>query len=470
MDHLEVDLLVIGFGKGGKTLAAEIGLRGSRVAMVEQSAAMYGGACINVACVPTKALVHDAGIRPPGEDPSAWYARAIERKDTLTSTMRAANYRMLDRHDTVTVVTGRARFAGPHAVEVTAGPDRLRISAEAIVINTGSVPIIPDIPGAADSPRAFTSTSMIDRRDLPDRLAIIGGGYIGLEFASMYAGFGSDVTLLHSGPAILRHEDEDVAEAVRSVLTDAGVRIITDARATAIDDGDAATTVAYTTAGTAERLEADAILFAVGRRPETDDLGLEHAGIELTERGAVRVDEHLRTTASGIYAVGDVNGGPQFTHISLDDYRIVLDQLVGDGRRSTHDRVGVPRTLFISPPLSTVGVTERDARAAKADVLVAAKAVADIATMPRPKIARNPRGLIKVVVDGATDQILGASLFCIDSQEVINLVALAMRSGVPTSDLRDGIWMHPSTTEGLNEVLTTLPPRRQPARTRAARR
>lgn len=458
MDRITVDLLVIGFGKGGKTLAGALGRRGWRVVLVEQSPKMYGGTCINIACVPTKALIHDADTRPPLEDAPDWYARAVDRKDALTAAMRTKNFEMLDRVDTVTVVTGRARFIGPHEVRVTAGGDELEIVAETIVINTGSLPIVPDIRGAKESQRVFTSTTLIDEHDLPRRLAIVGGGYIGLEFANMYAEFGSAVTLLEAGDAVLAREDDDVAETVRSVLEKAGVRIITNARATAISDGASLTTVEVVVGGSPRTIEADAVLFAVGRRADTAGLGLERAGVELTERGHVRVDDHLRTAAGHIYAVGDVNGGPQFTYISLDDYRVVLDQLVGEGRRSTRDRVAVPHTLFVTPPLSTVGITEREARASGRDLLIARKGVADVATMPRPKIVGDPRGLIKVVIDAASDRILGASLFCIDSQELVNLVALAMRAGVTASNLRDGIWMHPSTTEGLNEILAAAAP------------
>ncbi|HJP72246.1 MAG TPA: FAD-dependent oxidoreductase, partial [Candidatus Limnocylindria bacterium] len=327
MDSITADLLVIGFGKGGKTLAATMGRRGSRVVMVEQSPDMYGGTCINVACVPTKALIHDAARRPAGSEPEAWYGRSVDRKDAITGAMRSANFSMLDTLDTVTVVTGRASFVGPRAVSVIAGSDELRIDADTIVINTGSLPRTPSIPGAHESHRVHTSTSMLERRSLPRRLAIVGGGYIGLEFASMYRGFGSEVTILESGPAILRREDDDVAEAVRQVLDDSGIRIVTGASATGISEAADEVTVSYSRGGTEESLTADAILLAVGRAPDTHGLALDAAGVELDARGAVVVDEYLRTTAEGVFAVGDVNGGPQFTYISLDDYRIVLDRL-----------------------------------------------------------------------------------------------------------------------------------------------
>lgn len=465
-DPLHVDLLVIGWGKGGKTLAGTVGRSGKRVAMVEQSSDMYGGTCINIGCVPTKTLLHDAdeaSVR--GGDPQAGYAAAIERKNKLTAAMRAKNFSMLDTVDTVTTITGRARFTGPKQVQVTGGDDRLTITADTVVINTGAVPVLPKIPGI-DGPRVLTSTDLIARTDLPRRLAVIGGGAIGLELASMYSEFGSEVTVLEGLPAILGREDDDVAAAVRDILTGGGITILEGASVTEIVDRADAATVRYSggrdSAGRdgadEATVDADAVLVVVGRRPNTDDLGLAAAGVELTDRGAIRVDEHLRTSADGVYAVGDVNGGPQFTYVSLDDNRIVADQLAGQGKRSTADRIAVPATTFITPPLARVGMTEREAVDAGLDVLVGMKKVADVAAMPRPKAVAEPRGLIKLVVDAGTDLLLGAAWLSVDSQEVINLLALAIRSGTTASTLRDSIWTHPSTTEGLNEVLGALMP------------
>ncbi|WP_051266601.1 dihydrolipoyl dehydrogenase family protein [Nakamurella lactea] len=460
LESLHVDLLVIGWGKGGKTLAGTVGRSGKRVAMVEQSADMYGGTCINIGCVPTKTLLHDAdqaSVR--GGDRRAGYAAAIDRKNRLTAAMRAKNFAMLDTVDTVTTITGRATFTGPKQVEVTGGDDRLTITADTVVINTGALPVLPKIPGI-DGRRVLTSTDLIAGTELPGRLAVIGGGSIGLELANMYREFGSEVTVLEGAPAILGREDDDVAAAVREILTDTGITLLEGASVTEIVDGADAATVRYTVGERPGSVAADAVLVVVGRRPNTDGLGLAAAGVQLTERGAVRVDEHLRTTADGVFAVGDVNGGPQFTYVSLDDNRIVLDQLAGQGVRSTADRVAVPATTFITPPLARVGMTEREAVDAGHEVLVGKKKVAEVAAMPRPKAVAEPRGLLKLVVDADTDQLLGAAWLSVDGQEVINLLALAIRTGVTASTLRDSIWTHPSTTEGLNEVLGTLVPTR----------
>ena len=452
MERIETDVLVIGWGKAGKSLARALGSSGRSVVMVEQSDQMYGGTCINIACVPTKALVHQAELRRASDSAADWFTASVRTRDTLTAKLRARNHAMLTEVDTVTVVDGRARFVAPREVEVTAGQDRLRITGRTVVINTGTVPARPDLPGA-DGPRVYDSTTLQHVDPLPGHLVVVGGGFIGLEFAGMFARFGSRVTLLNSAARLVPGEDPDVAEAVAAALADAGVEVVHGARAEGFADDGSQVSVLYEGGA----IEADAVLLATGRTPATDGLDLAAAGVDVNSRGFVTVDEQLRTSAEGVFAVGDVNGGPQFTYISYDDHRIVLDQLVGAGTRRTTDRVAVPTTTFLTPPLSRVGLTATQVRAAGLNVHVVAKPVADIAAMPRPKIVGETHGLIKFVVDADTGLLIGATLFCVDSQELVNLVALAMRSGVRAADLRDGIWTHPSSTEALNEVLAALP-------------
>ncbi|MGK5741277.1 FAD-dependent oxidoreductase [Micromonospora sp. URMC 103] len=456
MNGLHADLLVVGFGKGGKTLAAALGRRGRRVVMVEQSDQMYGGTCINIGCVPTKALIHRASARPQGADASSWYADSVAWTASLTATLRRNNFRMLDTLDSVTVVTGTAAFLDEKRVEVTAGSDRMEITADTIVINTGAQTVVPDIPGLRNSRHLVTGTDLIGSPDLPRRAVVIGAGYQGIEFAAMLRRYGADVTVLEGAERILRAEDDDVARAAEQILREEGVTFRTGARVTGVTDTADTAIVSYEVDGEAATIEADAVLAATGRAPRTAELRLEAAGVRTTERGAVEVDEHLRTSRPHIFAVGDVNGGPQFTYISLDDYRIVADQLLGEGKRSTADRVAVPYTLFMTPPLARVGMTERQARAAGRPVRVASQAIAAIAAMPRARILDDVRGLMKFVIDAETDQILGAALLSVDAQELINTVALAMRTGATASSLRDAIWTHPSSTEAFNEVLATV--------------
>ncbi|MEN4475620.1 FAD-dependent oxidoreductase [Mycolicibacterium cosmeticum] len=452
MTDRQVDLAVIGFGKGGKTLAAALGRKGWRVAMVEQSAQMYGGTCINIGCVPTKSLVYrsehlDTGTAHPDE-----YRRAVAATAELTAGLRAVNYTMIDGIPTAEVLTGSARFVDAHTLAVSTAAGDVTVSAKWMVIGTGSRPTLPDIPGLAASPRVHTSTDLLTEQNLPARLVVLGGGYVGLEFAAMYAAYGSEVTVLERHTQVLAREDDDIAQAARNILQDKGVRIITGAQVTAVDDG----AVSYRTEDAAQTVDGDAILVALGREPVTAELDLAAAGVRTTPSGAVAVDEHLRSSRPHIFAMGDVNGGPQFTYVSLDDYRIVLDQLVGDGTRSTADRNAVPYNLFITPPLGRVGLTEREAREKGLDIKVAAMAVADMATVPRARIVGEPQGRMKVVVDAQTDLILGAALLCYDAHEVINTVALAMRHGITATALRDSIYTHPSMTEAFNQLLGNL--------------
>lgn len=447
---MDVDLLVIGWGKAGKTLAARMAKAGKSVALVEQSPAMYGGTCINVACVPTKDLVVSAEGRRESDDPAEYWQRSVTERDALVSRLNTANHSMLADLDGVTLLDGRARFTAPRTVTVDTASGEVEVSGASVIIGTGTVPARPPIPGI-EGPMVFDSTTIQHIDPFPARLTIVGGGFIGLEFASMFAQFGSQVTLLERGDDFAPRLDRDVAEAVQAALEDRGVDIVLGAEVSEI-------AVDGTVRTSRGEYGSDAVLLAVGRTPATEDLGLSEAGIETDDRGFVVVDEHLRTSADGVFATGDVNGGPQFTYISYDDYRIVADQLLGDGSRSRADRTAVPSTTFLTPPLAQVGMSEDEARQSGRSILVASRQVSEIAIMPRPKIVGETHGVIKVLVDADDDSVLGATLFCTDAQEIINLIALAIRAGVTAAQLRDGIWIHSSSTEALNDVFSELRP------------
>lgn len=453
---LTADVLVIGFGKGGKTAAHALTDAGKRVILVEQSDQMYGGTCPNVGCVPTKMLVHYSNSKRLEDEAQQFFANSIEGVRALTSAFRAGNFASLDGKDTATVITGAARFVDEHTVSIGEGDDRITVAAPTILINTGSEPIVPDIEGAGASAFQVSSTDLIHAERLPRHLAIIGGGYLGLEFASIYRQFGAQVTVLEEADRLLAKEDTDVAEVATGILAGDGIRIITGATVTGITDTASNAVITYVKDGESHTVEADAFLAATGRRPATDSLDLPAAGVETTARGAVIVDEHLRTSRPHIFALGDVNGGPQFTYVSLDDARIVIDQLLGDGTRATSDRVAVPRTLFITPPLATVGLTEREAREQGLNIRVARENVADIVAMPRAYTVEETRGVMKFILDADTDLILGAAILSIDAQEIINTVALAMRQRVTATTLKNAIYTHPSSTEALNEVLGVI--------------
>ena len=449
---MDVDLLVIGWGKAGKTLAGRYAAAGHSVALVERSPKMYGGTCINIACVPTKDLVVSAEQRRESDDPAEYFAQSVAGRDALISKLNAANHKMLEKPN-VTLIDGTARFVGPHEVSIDTADGEVNVTASKIIVGTGATPARLPIPGA-DGDRIYDSTTIQHVEPFPKRLVVIGGGFVGLEFANMFAHFGSEVTVLDGGDTFLPAVDRDVAEAVLDALKAEGIRVESGVKVEEFSET-ADAVVARSSAG---EFEADAVLVAAGRTPATKELGLDAAGINTNERGFIEVDDQLQTSVEGVYAVGDVNGGPQFTYISLDDNRIVWDAIVGDGTRRRSDRVAVPNSTFITPPLSMVGMNERQVRESGRKVLVASKPVEKIAAMPRPKIVGDTRGLFKIFVDAETEEILGATVFSIDSQELINFVALAMRLGAKVSDLRDGIWTHPSSTEGFNEVLGELKP------------
>ena len=453
---LTADVIVLGFGKGGKTAAHVLSDAGRRVVLIEQSEDMYGGTCPNVGCIPTKMLVHYSNSKRLEDAAQEFFASSIEGVRALTAAGRAANYNAIDGKDLATVITGRARFIDPHTVAVGEGDDEIRVSATTILINTGSEPILPAIAGIATSVSLVSSSDLTRLGRLPEHLVIIGGGYLGLEFASIYRHFGSDVTVLEEADRILPKEDEDVAAVAAEILSGDGITIVTGSAVTRVEDTEGGARVSYVKDGITRTIEGDAVLPATGRKPATDGLDLAAAGVETTQRGAVVVDEHLRTSQPHIFALGDVNGGPQFTYISLDDSRIVLDQLLGEGKRSTKDRVAVPQTLFITPPLATVGLTEREARERGLNITVAREKVANIVAFRRAYTMEETRGIMKFILDADTDLILGAAILSIDAQEVINFIALAIRQEVTATTLQNGIYTHPSTTEAFNEVFTKV--------------
>jgi Pyruvate/2-oxoglutarate dehydrogenase complex, dihydrolipoamide dehydrogenase (E3) component, and related enzymes len=434
--------IIIGFGKAGKTLAAFLAGQGWRVAMVEASAQMYGGTCINIGCIPTKTLVHDAELHGPGEQA---FSQAMARKRQVTGLLREKNYQNLAGLEPVSVIDGRAEFIDPHRISVQGAAGTQVLSGERIFINTGAVSRWPAIDGLDRSQRSYDSTGLLQLTQRPARLGIIGGGYIGLEFASMFAQFGSAVTVFEEAGALLGREDRDMAQAIQQILSDAGVSFTFNAGVKQVRDVEGGVEVVHQ--GGVQSF--DALLVAAGRVPNTAGLQLARAGVETDERGAVRVDAQLRSSVPHIWALGDVNGGPQFTYISLDDFRIVRDSLFGAGKRSTADRGAVPYSVFITPSFSRIGLSEDQARQQGRDIKVATLPAAAI---PRARVLGDTRGLLKAVVDAQTGQILGVALLCCDAHEMINIVKTAMDAGLPYTRLRDQLFTHPTMSESLNDL------------------
>lgn len=440
MNHYQA--IIIGFGKAGKTLAATLAKAGWKVAMIEQSDTMYGGTCINIGCIPTKTLVHDA-------EEQRDFASAMQRKSAVVGFLRDKNFHNLADLDNVDVINGRAEFVDVHTVRVVQAHDERELYGEKIFINTGARSVFPNIPGLKTTPGVFDSTGLLNLTGLPARLGILGGGYIGVESAAMFARFGSKVTIFEAAGEFLPREDRDIAGAVATILKDEGVELILNAQVSAVSSADGAV-VLHTAEG--ERT-ADALLVASGRKPATESLQLQKAGVEVNERGAIVVNRYLRTSAENIWAMGDVTGGLQFTYMSLDDYRIVRDNLLGEGLRHTGDRQNVPYSVFMTPPLSRIGMSEAQARASGAEIQVVTMPVAAI---PRARVINDTRGVLKAIVDSNTRKILGVTLLCAESHEMINIVKTVMDAGLPYTVLRDQIFTHPTMSESLNDLFTLI--------------
>ena len=452
-NRTKYDAVIIGFGKGGKTMAGALGAAGKKVALIEKSDRMYGGTCINVGCIPTKSLVYRAGLAAAKggsfEEKAAAYKAAMEQKEDLTARLRGKNYQKLDSNPNITVIDGTASFQSPHVVEVEKDGRTFQVEGEQIFINTGSSAFIPPIEGLKGNPYVYTSEGLLNLTELPSRLVIIGGGYIGVEFSSIYASFGSKVTILQDGDIFLPREDEEIAGAVRESLESRGIRVMTGVKVKALEQAEGKALVAVDNGKEVKKLEAEAVLVATGRRPNTAGLNLEAAGVEIGPRGGIVTDDSLTTTAPHIYAMGDVRGGLQFTYISLDDFRIVKSKVLGDGSYTLKERGAVPYSVFLIPPFSRVGLSEKEAVEKGYKVKVARLAAAAI---PKAQVLEQPAGLLKAVIDEETGLILGAHLFCQESYEMINMVKLAMDAKVPYQVLRDTIYTHPTMSEAFNDL------------------
>lgn len=436
--------IVIGFGKGGKTLAKNLAAKGESVLVVEKSKKMYGGTYINIACLPSKNMIINAQRGINFED-------AVKEKDEMTTVLRNKNYHMVADEETATVLDGTAKFIDNHTIEIVLDSgERTEVKGERIFINTGATPIIPQVKGLKESKYILDSTAAMDQNSLPNELVILGAGYIGMEFASMFARYGAKVTVLDTNEKFLKREDDDISEMLFNDLSQDGIEFKLGVKVVEVKDLSDKVEIIYEINGKKQTVKADKLLVATGRKPVTEGLGLENTDIELDERGAIKVDDYLRTTAENVWAIGDVKGGPQFTYISLDDFRIIFDQLYGKGKRKVSDRNLVPYSVFITPALSRVGLNEVEAKNKEIEYKLFKLAATSI---PKAKVIGNTRGMYKILVDPDTEEILGATIYGEESYEVINLIALAMKAKLPYTMLRDQIYTHPTMTEALNDVL-----------------
>lgn len=454
------DDVVLGGGKGGKSLALALAKAGHRVALIENG--QIGGTCINAACIPTKTMVASAklvelasratefGVALPEAGPSL--TGVVDRKRRVVAGMVDTHWKLFTGTANLTFLLGVGTFRDDRTIEVALGDGSTRaVRGERVYINTGSHTTVPPIPGL-DTVDYLTSTTVMELTEVPARLAIIGAGYIALEFAQVFRRLGAAVTVIQRGSRFLPQEDPDIAEAVRTLLAEDGVEFLEDADPTGVAPAGDGVAISYVSAGQTGSLSCSHVLVAVGRTPNTAGLGLEAAGVQVDKRGGIVVDDRLQTTAENVFAVGDCNGGPLFTHVSWDDYRILLANVLHGAGRSTAGRL-VPYTLFIDPELGRVGLTEEQARAAGHDVAVATLPAAKI---PRANTAGETRGLLKAVVDRGSGQILGCSLLCHSAGEVMSVLQMAMVGKVGYQQVRDTIFTHPTMAESLNLLFADL--------------
>ena len=450
------DAIVIGTSQGGRFLPVELAQAGQKVALVERG--QLGGVCVNTGCTPTKTMVASARLAYQARRGAEYglkigpvavdLAAVRERKRAMVAGARQ-NYASRLAQDGLDLIEGEAHFTGPDTVEValTDGGTR-QISAPVIVIDTGTRPKPPPIAGAGEV-RVLDSTSIMELDDLPEHLIIQGGGYIGLEFGQMFRRFGSEVTIIQRAARLLTIEDEDVSDEVAAILRDDGITVLTSTTALRVEPADGGRLrLTVDTSDGEQRLEGSHLLSATGRIPNTEALTPEAAGIRLDNRGFIEVDEYLETSVPGVYAMGDVKGGPAFTHLSYDDYRILRANLISHEKASTRDRV-VPYAVFIDPQLGRAGMTEREARAQGRAIRVA--------KLPMNAVVRaietgETRGFMKAVVDADSGQILGCAVLGSEGGEIMTMIQVAMLGKLTYTAMADAIFTHPLLAEGLNTL------------------
>jgi pyruvate/2-oxoglutarate dehydrogenase complex dihydrolipoamide dehydrogenase (E3) component len=460
------DAIVIGTGQGGSPLAVRLAENGRKTAVIERD--KFGGTCVNVGCTPTKAYVASAraahvarraadyGVHIGGEV-TVDLAQVKARKDKIIGQSRTGVEGWLRGTENVTVFKGHARFTHPHTLAITdpeTGNLLAELSADDIFINTGTRSVIPPLDGL-ERIRYHTNSTLLDLTELPEHLAIVGGSYIALEFAQVFRRFGSRVTVIVRGSRVLAREDEDFASNVQKVLAREGIVFRFGSEPSRVEplqaNGDG---VRLFLGADAEPLDASHVLFATGRRPNTDDLGLDAAGVHVDTHGTIPVDGQLRTNVPGIWAIGDANGRGAFTHTSYDDYQIVSANLFDGGKRSVDDRI-MAYAVFVDPPLARVGMSEHEVRRSGRDAL--------IATMPMTRVGRarekgETDGFMKVLVDRASKQILGATIYGVDGDEAIHTFIDIMTARAPYTTLQFAMHIHPTISELVPTLLDRLAP------------
>ena len=452
------DAIVIGTGQAGNPLSKALANAGLKTAVIER---LYiGGTCVNVGCTPTKTMVASARVAYLARRAADYGVHAGEvlvnmvevrqRKQSIVDSFRNGSQRAIENTENLDLLFGEASFTSPQSIAVKMNDGELRrLGANKIFINTGGRPATPRVDGI-DQISALDSTSIMELDELPEHLLVLGGGYVGLEFGQMFRRFGSRVTIVQRASQLLGREDQDVADEVAKILREDGVEVLLNTEATRVEKGGGGEIrlTVHTPEG-ARTLTGSHLLAAAGRVPNIETLNLSSAGIETDKNGFIKANDRLETSAPGVYALGDVKGGPQFTHISYDDYRIIRTNLIEGGNATVNDRF-VPYTVFIDPQLGRVGLSESEARARGLDIRVA--------KMPMSYVARalevsESRGFMKAVIDADTKQILGCAVLGIEGGEIMGMIEIAMMGKLPYTILKDGIFAHPTLAESLNNLL-----------------
>lgn len=460
MTPQQYDAIIIGSGQAGTPLSTALASAGMRTALVERK--HVGGTCINEGCTPTKTMVASgrvAYLARRGADYgvhtgsiSVDLGKVRERKRNIVESFRNGNQARIEKTANLELMFADARFTGPKTVEVRLKDGSQRVlSATYVFINGGTRAARPKLDGLDDVP-SLDNASIMELDAVPDHLLVLGGGYIGLEFGQLFRRFGSRVTIVHSRGQLCAGEDPDIAEEIAKILQQDGVEILLNAKAIRVERADGDIRLEVQQPGHSTTLTGSHLLLATGRVPNSDTLNLPATEVQTDERGFIKVNDRLETAASGVYALGDIKGGPAFTHISYDDFRIIRSNLLERKNASTRNRI-VPYTLFIDPQLGRVGITETEARAQKRNVRVA--------KMPMSYVARaletdESRGFMKAVVDAETNQILGAAVLGLEGGEIMSVLEVAMMGGLPYTALRDGIFAHPTLAESLNNLFTAM--------------
>jgi pyruvate/2-oxoglutarate dehydrogenase complex dihydrolipoamide dehydrogenase (E3) component len=450
------DAIIIGYGKAGKTLAKEYLKRGMKVALIEKSQQLYGGTCINVACIPSKVLVTFAKNAHVVNaktylDKAFFYQKAMSEKKNVVTLLRDKSYHDLADQNNIDIYIGQASFKSDHEVNITSDIASIEtIYGDKIFINTGSMPIIPEIEGLKLGKHIYTSEELLAEESLPKSLIILGGGYIATEFASIYASFGSKVTIVQDGPTFLPKEDEDTRLAVMEIFKKKGIDFFLDFKTQKIEIYGDEITVKGSKGQDTFNVRGNNLLIATGRRPNIALLNLEAAGVLVNDKG-IEVNEFNQTSKPHIYAMGDCNGGPQYTYISLDDYRIVRNHVFNTDKYNKLDRINIPYNIFIDPPLARVGLSETEAKGL--DIKVVKLPTASI---PKAQVLGDTAGFLKVIIEAKTSLILGATFICPEAHELINIIKLVMDQKLPYTVLKDQIFTHPTMAEAFNDLFALV--------------